>query len=214
MCGIAGRLNFASGAPVAPAMVRAMCDLIAHRGPDGDGVHCDGAGRPRPSPSGDHRPEPGRRASRCRRADGALVITFNGEIYNYLRAARRARGATGHRFRSRERHRGDPRRLPRVGRRLRRRGFDGHVRVRALGLPHGARLFVARDRLGKKPLHYWIDRDGLAFASEPKAFLADPGVHARARSARRCLALPDLPVRAEPAVGLQGRAASCRRRTR
>ena len=36
-------------------------------------------------------------------------------------------------------------------------------------------LFVARDRVGKKPLHYWIDRDGIAFASEPKAFLADPG---------------------------------------
>jgi asparagine synthase (glutamine-hydrolysing) len=43
MCGIAGRVNFASGAPVAPATVRAMCDLIAHRGPDGHGVYCDGA---------------------------------------------------------------------------------------------------------------------------------------------------------------------------
>jgi asparagine synthase (glutamine-hydrolysing) len=34
---------------------------------------------------------------------------------------------------------------------------------------------VARDRLGQKPVHYWIDADGLSFASEPKAFLADPG---------------------------------------
>jgi asparagine synthase (glutamine-hydrolysing) len=35
-------------------------------------------------------------------------------------------------------------------------------------------LFAARDRVGKKPLHYLVDRDGIAFASEPKAFLADP----------------------------------------
>jgi asparagine synthase (glutamine-hydrolysing) len=36
-------------------------------------------------------------------------------------------------------------------------------------------LLITRDRVGKKPLHYWIDADGIAFASEPKAFLADPG---------------------------------------
>jgi asparagine synthase (glutamine-hydrolysing) len=41
------------------------------------------------------------------------------------------------------------------------------------------RLLLARDRTGKKPLYYRLDRDGIAFASEPKAFLADPSFEAR-----------------------------------
>ncbi len=158
-----------------------MCDLIAHRGPDGHGVHCDGAvgfGHRRLaiidlSPGG---------AQPMQSADGALVVTFNGEIYNY-RELRHELAGKGHAFRSRERHRGDPRRLPRVGHRVRRavRGmfafaiWDGPRR----------RLFIARDRLGKKPLHYRVDRDGLAFASEPKAFLAEPGSAAKSIG-RRC----------------------------
>jgi asparagine synthase (glutamine-hydrolysing) len=43
MCGIAGRLNYRSGAPIDPELMRDMCDLIAHRGPDDSGVYVDGA---------------------------------------------------------------------------------------------------------------------------------------------------------------------------
>ena len=43
MCGIAGRLNFRSGAPVDPAVLRGMSDLLAHRGPDGEGLWHAGA---------------------------------------------------------------------------------------------------------------------------------------------------------------------------
>ena len=38
MCGIAGRLNFRSGAPVDPGILHGMGDLLAHRGPDGEGL--------------------------------------------------------------------------------------------------------------------------------------------------------------------------------
>ena len=42
MCGIAGRLNVLSGAAVDGALIGRMCDLLAHRGPDGEGTYVDG----------------------------------------------------------------------------------------------------------------------------------------------------------------------------
>src|SRR5262245_179958 len=99
MCGIAGRFNFLSRAPVDAGVIRRMCDLIAHRGPDADGHHVDGA------------IGPGRRrlaiidlsaAGRQPMVDetGTVWITYNGEVYNFqeLRAELEARG---HKFRSR-----------------------------------------------------------------------------------------------------------------
>ncbi len=171
MCGIAGRVNFASGAPVAPGTVQAMCDLIAHRGPDGHGVYCDG-----PVGFGHRRLaiidlSPGG-AQPMRTADGALTVTCNGEIYNY-RELKAELSARGHTFRSESdtevilaayREWG-PASVERL---------DGMFALALWDAPR-QRLFIARDRLGKKPLHYRLDGDGLSFASEPKAFLAEPG---------------------------------------
>jgi asparagine synthase (glutamine-hydrolysing) len=170
MCGIAGRLNFLSGRPVDARMVRRMCDLIGHRGPDGHDVWTDGA------VGFGHRrlaiidlSDAGRQPMTS--IDGDLTITFNGEIYNFLELRRDLEGR-GHHFRSRT----DTEVMLAAYREW---GVECLARFRgmfafALWDAPRRRLFVARDRVGKKPLHYWRDRDGLAFASEPKAFLGDP----------------------------------------
>lgn len=171
MCGIAGRVNFLSGAPVSETAVRGMCSLVGHRGPDGEGTMVDGSvglGHRRLaiidlSPAG-HQP--------MAAAGGRVWITFNGEIYNF-QEVRVTLEAQGHRFRSHS----DTEVLLAAYLQY---GVAclGHLRgMFAFAIWDGRTrsLFIARDRLGKKPLHYRIDRDGIAFASEPKAFLADPG---------------------------------------
>ena len=175
MCGIAGRVNFRSGAPVDAARVGAMCDLIAHRGPDDHGVHCDGAvgfGHRRLaiidlSPLG---------RQPMQTDDGQVVITFNGEIYNF-HDLRHALEQRGHAFRS---HSDTEVILAAY------REYGDACVERLAGMFAFAiwdaprrRLLIARDRLGKKPLHYRLDDDGIAFASEPKAFLAEPGFEPR-----------------------------------
>jgi asparagine synthase (glutamine-hydrolysing) len=170
MCGIAGRFNFRSGAPVDSRMVRGMCDLIAHRGPDGEDVWTDG-----PVGLGHRRLaiidlSPGGRQPMTT-PDKLLTITFNGEIYNF-QELRHELESRGHQFRSRS----DTEVMLAAYREW---GVDCVTRFRgmfafALWDAPRRRLFVARDRVGKKPLHYLTDADGFAFASEPKAFLADP----------------------------------------
>jgi asparagine synthase (glutamine-hydrolysing) len=171
MCGIAGRVNFVSGAPVDASVIRAMCGLISHRGPDGQGVHCEdrvGFGHRRLavidlSALG---------AQPMRTSDGTVTITFNGEIYNYLEL-RNELIRTGHAFRS-----GSDTEVMLAA--YREWGPDFVERLAgmfafALWDAPRRRLVMARDRVGKKPLFYRTDADGLSFASEPKAFLAEPG---------------------------------------
>jgi len=170
VCGIAGRLNFRTDAPVDLAIVRRMGELLAHRGPDGEGIWQDGAIG----------------LAHCRLAivdlsdaarqpmaaeDPRIRVVCNGEIYNFreLRAELESRG---HRFRTRS----DTEVLLAAY-----AAWDVECLARLRGMFAFAlwdggrrRLLLARDRAGKKPLYYRFDRDGIAFASEPKAFLADP----------------------------------------
>ena len=170
MCGIAGLFYPATHKPVDPARIRAMTDVQAHRGPDGSGIWTA------PGVGFGHRRlsiiDLGGGAQPMLSADEAIAVTYNGEIYNFreVRAALEAKGAV---FRTDS----DTEVLvhgwtawgPAMVERL-----DGMFAFAV----HDARrqsLFLARDRLGVKPLHYVELSDGaFAFASELKGLLAHP----------------------------------------
>ena len=99
MCGIAGRYNFRTGRPVDRGHIVAMCDLIAHRGPDEAGVFVNG-----PIGLGHRRlsiidlTTTGRQPLSV--DSGVATVVFNGEIYNFAEL-RRDLESRGHRFRGR-----------------------------------------------------------------------------------------------------------------
>jgi asparagine synthase (glutamine-hydrolysing) len=170
VCGIAGRINYVSERPVPAALVQGMCDLIAHRGPDGSGVWTRGhAGLGHRRLAIIDLSEAG--AQPMSTSDGQIWLTFNGEIYNFLEL-RSELEARGHRFQSHT----DSEVILYAYREY---GVECLSRLRgmfafAIWDEPRRRLLIARDRLGKKPVFYTTDLDGIAFASEPKAFLADP----------------------------------------
>ena len=176
MCGIAGRVNFASEAPVSKVLLGAMCDLIAHRGPDGWDTWARGyAGFGHRRLAIIDLSDAGRQPMST--ADGEIWLTFNGEIYNFLELKEEL-VKRGHRFHSHT----DSEVILYAYREY---GVDCLQHLRgmfafAIWDEPKRRLLLARDRVGKKPLFYWTDADGLAFASEPKAFFADPGFTATA----------------------------------
>ncbi len=146
-----------------------------HRGPDDGGILCAGpvglAHRRLSiidlSPAG-HQP--------MGNEDGSIWIVFNGEIYNFqeLRPDLLQRG---HRFRSQT----DTEVILHL---YEAHGVECLSRLRgmfAFAIWDGPnrQLFLARDRLGKKPLYYQVDAEALRFASEAKAILQDPAVAVR-----------------------------------
>ncbi|RJY08600.1 XrtA/PEP-CTERM system amidotransferase [Aurantiacibacter aquimixticola] len=170
MCGIAGIFHTGTIKPVDPSRVTRMCDVLAHRGPDGSGVWTGpgvGLGHRRLSIIDiEGSPQP------MQSADERCVLTFNGEIYNYrdLRRELEGRGAI---FRTD----GDTEVILAAWERW---GEDcvKHLHgmfVFALYDRRERKLFLARDRFGVKPLFMAELSDGsLAFASELKGLLAHP----------------------------------------
>lgn len=171
MCGIAGFAESRHGHPIDRHILERMTRAIAHRGPNDEGFFVeDGVclGHRRLSIidlGGGHQP--------ITNEDGSIVVVFNGEIYNY-RKLKTELESKGHVFQTRS---------------------DTEVLVHLwedLGEAFPARLegmfaiaiwdkikrtlFLARDRMGKKPLFYGQFGNELVFGSELRAMLAHPAV--------------------------------------
>ncbi len=168
MCGLAGIFD-PTGGSVDAALLRRMTDAIAHRGPDGDGFHLEpgiGLGHRRLAiidPAGGEQP--------MFNEDASVAIVFNGMIYNFQQL-RGELQALGHRFRNRC----DTETIIHAWESW---GPDCLARLSgmfafALWDRNRRCLFLARDRMGKKPLYYATDRAGrIVFASELAALAAD-----------------------------------------
>jgi asparagine synthase (glutamine-hydrolysing) len=170
MCGIAGIFHLETAKPVDPARVKMMTDAIAHRGPDGSGVWTApgvGLGHRRLSII-----DLGGGAQPMMTPDESLVVTFNGEIYNFAEVRKELEGK-GHRFRTDSDTEVILHGYRQWGEACVQR-FDGMFAF-ALFDRHANALWLVRDRLGVKPLHYAQVSDGsLLFASELKGLLAHP----------------------------------------
>ncbi|MBS0472151.1 MAG: asparagine synthase (glutamine-hydrolyzing) [Proteobacteria bacterium] len=182
MCGIVGFLDKsgAMGSDKLGALIKSMTDKVAHRGPDGDGTFVDAEsglalGHRRlaiidTSPTG---------AQPMTSADGRWVISFNGEIYNYLEMRRRLDDrATPPHWRGSS----DTEVLVEAASAY---GFEEMLKqangMFALSVwdRRERTLYLARDRMGEKPLYYGWQGSTFLFASELKALVAHPAFERR-----------------------------------
>jgi asparagine synthase (glutamine-hydrolysing) len=174
MCGIAGVLATDGGAfTVTPEYVTRMRETLVHRGPDGGETWVSDDGRVglgfRRLSIVDLSPAA---MQPMENEDGSVRLVFNGEIYNHT-ALRRELEGLGHRFRT------DHSDTEAVVHAFEEWGIDCLHRLRgmfALGIwdARERTLWLARDRVGIKPLHWSVYGGRLAFGSEIKALLADP----------------------------------------
>jgi len=171
MCGICGTFNF-SGGPVSERTIRTAMNAIRHRGPDDEGLYIKGPiglGHLRLSiidlSEGGHQP--------MASADRTKWIVFNGEIYNY-RELRQLLEREGETFRSTS----DTEVLLRLYERKGAACLDFLEGMFAFAIWDETEraLFIARDRLGIKPLYFFQDSHRIVFASEIKAILQDESV--------------------------------------
>jgi asparagine synthase (glutamine-hydrolysing) len=171
MCGICGTFNFSSEQPVDIGDLKRMCDVMAHRGPDDEGFFAEaniGLGMRRLSIidlSTGHQP--------ISNEDGTVWIVFNGEIYNHLILRKELQGK-GHKFSTNT----DTEAIVHAYEEY---GEDCVNKLRgmfafAIWDRIKKKLFLARDRIGIKPLYYYLDDKRIIFGSELKVILQCPGI--------------------------------------
>jgi len=168
MCGICGKLSF-DGSPVDAGLIEEMTSVLQHRGPDDCGIFLKdnlGLGHRRLSiidlSERGKQPMPNE--------DESIWVVFNGEIYNFP-DLRKLLISKGHQFRSNT----DTETLIHLYEEY---DIDCLQYLRgmyafAIWDDRRNRLFLARDRVGKKPLYYYKDDKRFIFASEIKAILKD-----------------------------------------
>jgi asparagine synthase (glutamine-hydrolysing) len=171
MCGIVGIVYSDEKARVNDTLLEKMCYALKHRGPDDMGTWargCAGMGMTRLSiidVAGGQQP--------IHNEDKTVWIVFNGEIYNY-RDLREGLLKQGHKFYTSS----DTETIVHLYETYGENCVD-HLRgMFALAIWDQTRqiLLLARDRLGKKPLHYYFDGSRLIWGSEIKSILQCPGI--------------------------------------
>lgn len=167
MCGIAGILHFDNQRPIEEPRLKAMTDIIQHRGPDGEGFYIDkniGLGHRRLSiidlSTGD---QP------MYSDDKQKVLVFNGEIYNYIELREELKDK-GYQFRTNSDTEVVIKAYEEWGCECQNK-FNG-MWAFALWDKLKQELFLSRDRIGEKPLHFAVFENTLLFASEIKSFFA------------------------------------------
>jgi len=171
MCGIAGIYNFGNNRKTEQYTIKKMCSLLKHRGPDDEGIYCKdniGLGHRRLSIidiEGGHQP--------MSNEDGTLWIVFNGEIYNFPEIKENLL-KKGYRFKTKS----DTEVILNLYEEEKESCLYKLNGMFAFAIWDEKRreLFLARDRIGIKPLHYFMGDGKLIFASEIKAILEDSSI--------------------------------------
>ena len=171
MCAIAGVINLADGVPHAPELYESMLSTMRRRGPDQTGLYTDEASALLHARLSVIDPDNGRQPMEAWRGREHYVLVYNGELYNTdeVRAELTGLGYAIH-------TRSDTEVLLNAYMAWGEKCLEKLNGIFAFAVceEHAGRLFLARDRMGVKPLFYALRGHTLLFASELKTLLAHP----------------------------------------